>query len=118
MARVPMQELWSQELEKGVSCLHAGALDEAREAGSSFDVAIVDQEMPGTDGSELVRRMRQTPGTAGLPALLLCAGCVFDPSKSQLGCLTPFLWLFVAPPVFLPAVLVKGVVELALASRR
>lgn len=45
----------------------------ARAAGSgaSFDLAILDQQMPGVDGLELAHRLRQNPGTMATPMILL-----------------------------------------------
>jgi CheY-like chemotaxis protein len=38
-----------------------------------LDAAVIDVMMPGMDGPETVRRLRETPATAALPVVLLTA---------------------------------------------
>lgn len=38
------------------------------------DVAVIDALMPGPDGFELCRRLRERPGTRSLPIVILSAG--------------------------------------------
>ena len=45
-----------------------------RESREVFDAALLDVQMPGMDGIELLRRMRQLHGLAELPAIALTAG--------------------------------------------
>ncbi len=40
-------------------------------AGGSFDLALLDYQMPGLDGEELAAQLKKNPGTARLPLLLL-----------------------------------------------
>ncbi len=57
------------------ACRDAGsAFDLAQSAaleGRPFDIAILDQQMPETDGIELARRMRLDPATLATPLVLL-----------------------------------------------
>ncbi|MDP1570617.1 MAG: response regulator [Vicinamibacterales bacterium] len=48
-----------------------GVLEQAAAAGRPFDLAVLDQRMPDTDGETLARRLRQAPRLTGLPILLL-----------------------------------------------
>ncbi len=43
----------------------------AAKAGRSYDLAILDQQMPGVDGLALARQMREEPATATTPLILL-----------------------------------------------
>jgi CheY-like chemotaxis protein len=45
----------------------------ARAAGKQFDVAVVDIQMPGTDGITLLHQLRAEPGTARLPVIFYTA---------------------------------------------
>jgi two-component system OmpR family response regulator len=49
--------------ERGLAALRAGR----------FDAVLLDVMLPGADGFELCRRLRATPGLAGLPVLMLTA---------------------------------------------
>ena len=40
-------------------------------SGATFDLAILDQQMPGVDGIELARKLRKNPGTMATPMILL-----------------------------------------------
>ena len=40
-------------------------------AGRPFDIAILDQQMPGVDGIALARRLRQNPAACDMPLILL-----------------------------------------------
>ena len=62
-------DLESDEADDGASAL-AGLRDAAR-AGKPYDLAIVDVQMPGTDGLELARQVRADPALTGLRLVLL-----------------------------------------------
>ena len=49
----------------------SAALEQLRDDGK-FDVAIVDADASGLDGKNLVAAIRELPGRAGLPIILLC----------------------------------------------
>jgi two-component system, OmpR family, response regulator len=49
--------------ERGLAAVRAGR----------FDAVLLDVMLPGADGFELCRRLRATPGLAGLPVLMLTA---------------------------------------------
>jgi two-component system, sensor histidine kinase and response regulator len=52
------------------------ALDHLRADGPRFDVALLDMDMPGTDGVGLTRALRDDPATADLPIVLLTSSGV------------------------------------------
>ncbi len=47
------------------------AMKDAARDGAPFDLAILDHQMPGIDGVELARRIRQDPATIATPLILL-----------------------------------------------
>jgi DNA-binding response OmpR family regulator len=51
----------------------AAGVDDAVEKmkGESFDIVLIDIEMPGRDGYELLQIIRNDPGTASLPVMML-----------------------------------------------
>ncbi|GAA3141512.1 hypothetical protein GCM10010466_35610 [Planomonospora alba] len=58
----------------GMDCAVAESSDEALalvEGGRGFDVAVVDMRMPGTDGAQLARLLRDLPGGRVLQIVLL-----------------------------------------------
>ncbi len=57
-----------QTVEDGPAAL--AALDEAERQGSPFDVALIDQMMPGIDGVELGRQIRRIPAFAAVKLVL------------------------------------------------
>jgi len=53
--------------------------------GEPCDVAVVDQPMPGRDSPTLLRRLREQPGRAELPVILLTALGASGPVPADLG---------------------------------
>jgi two-component system sensor histidine kinase/response regulator len=71
---------WSMKpfaVESGA--LGLAALQLARDRGQPFDLVLVDREMPGMDGLVLLEKIRETPGLAGVPRILL----VLDPDPKE-----------------------------------
>jgi signal transduction histidine kinase/DNA-binding response OmpR family regulator/HPt (histidine-containing phosphotransfer) domain-containing protein len=67
----------------GATCLVASGaaeaiaqLDRMEASGEGLDVAILDQLMPGENGEELARRIRQRLSTAAVPLVLLSSSTV------------------------------------------
>jgi PAS domain S-box-containing protein len=54
-------------------------------ANEYFDVALLDVQMPGMDGYELIARLRQTHSSAQLPVLVLTSQGVNHASSKELG---------------------------------
>jgi len=48
-------------------------LEEAQRAGRKFPIALLDSQMPGTDGFSIAERIRANPGLAGSVILMLSA---------------------------------------------
>lgn len=63
------------------------ALGAARQAGAPFELLIVDWQMPGMDGVELIRRVRADETDARVPAILLgpIALNLDDPTRTGLA---------------------------------
>jgi CheY-like chemotaxis protein len=80
-------------------------------AGSEFDVLLADIAMPGEDGYQLIRRIRQLPGTrlATIPAAAVTA-CASDDDHRE--ALEAGFQIHLAKPVA-PDVLVRTVADLA-----
>ena len=56
-----------------VATASSGAAAQARLAGESFDLVLLDVVMPGLDGYEVCRRLRTDPGTQFLPVIMITA---------------------------------------------
>ena len=70
LALTPLLERW------GLDVMAAGDGEEALETlatAGPFDVLLMDIMMPGMDGYEVIRQLRQQPGFAGLPVIALTA---------------------------------------------
>ncbi len=70
LALTPLLERW------GLDVMAAGDGDEALEtlaSGADFSVVLMDIMMPGTDGLEVIRQLRQSPQFAGLAVIALTA---------------------------------------------
>ena len=70
LALTPLLEQW------GLDVMAAGDGEEALETlatADSFDVLLMDIMMPGMDGYEVIRQLRQQPGFADLPVIALTA---------------------------------------------
>ncbi len=68
------RQLASWRIDCDLAVDGAGALERLRSeaaAGRTYHLLISDMMMPGMDGSELVRRMREEPALAGIPVLIL-----------------------------------------------
>ena len=62
------------------------ALAHAESSGSQFDVAIIDQAMPDTDGIALRRMIREEPAYAGVRLIISSAGGIaYDQQARALG---------------------------------
>jgi signal transduction histidine kinase/CheY-like chemotaxis protein len=68
LGRLGMQVSTASDAEQAIRILKSEAL-----AGRRFDVALFDDEMPGTTGVELLRRIRQQPDLNGFPVVLMSA---------------------------------------------
>ncbi len=66
LGRLGMQVLAAGDGEQAIRILKSEAL-----AGRHFDLALFDDQMPGTTGIELLRRIRQHPDLNGFPVVLL-----------------------------------------------
>jgi PAS domain S-box-containing protein len=55
------------------------------EGTTAFDAVLLDIQMPGMDGLEVARRIRQQTGWAGLPVIALSAGVLRDDQDSALA---------------------------------
>ncbi|HEY0508997.1 MAG TPA: response regulator [Blastococcus sp.] len=69
----------------GAGCVLAGSGQQALEqveASGPFDAAILDLHMPGMGGDELAARLRQLPGAAHLPLVLLSSSTTIDPVRA------------------------------------
>ena len=49
------------------------ALEAFAQAGGDFDIAILDIMLPGMDGLEILRRLREGRDTADVPVIMLTA---------------------------------------------
>jgi CheY-like chemotaxis protein len=80
---------WLTQAGFRVKQAHNGlqALEQALEAVP--DIVVVDLKIPGIDGFELTRRLKQDPRTQGVPVLALTGYAAFtaDPGRAQrAGC--------------------------------
>jgi PAS domain S-box-containing protein len=70
---------WGVDVSASSNGGHALALLKiAQEQGKPFDLAILDQFMPGLGGQEVIREVAATPGMQGLPCILLCSSSATD----------------------------------------
>lgn len=79
----------------GVELVYAGSAEEALgmvQAGATFDAALIDILMPGTDGWELLRQLRAHPATARTPIAFM-AGVLeeVDPARVEAAGVQGFL---------------------------
>lgn len=89
----------------GVDVVTAGSGFEALEllsAGRSFDAVLLDVQMPGTDGCETARRIRQDTRWRDLPLVAVTA-CVVEGLRER--CLDAGMNDFLAKPVDTPVLL-------------
>jgi signal transduction histidine kinase/DNA-binding LytR/AlgR family response regulator len=70
LARVLGEQLAQWGLLSQLAGSPAEALDRIH-AGATYDLAVVDLQMPGMDGATLARRIHQLPRTAALPVVFL-----------------------------------------------
>ncbi|WP_343622268.1 ATP-binding protein [Roseateles puraquae] len=81
-------EVLSRMLEREgaqVVCETSAASALARlERAERFDAVLLDIQMPDIDGLEATRRIRRTPGLAGLPVLALTAGALAEERRRAL----------------------------------
>lgn len=72
----PIREMLRLSLElKGFNCIEAGDAVSAHSAiiDNKPDLVLLDWMMPGTNGLELIRRLKRDPSTAEIPVILLTA---------------------------------------------
>ena len=72
--RILVQQLaqWNMtttDVDSGAKALES--ITAALEAGTRFEVVLLDAQMPGMDGFELTRRINEIPGAAGAKVLML-----------------------------------------------
>ena len=73
-----------------------------------FDFVIVDEQMPGMNGSELCQRIRQAPGLKELPILMI-TGKLFESDRQRL--FEQFRLVDAIPKPFSPRNVVRLVAE-------
>lgn len=61
-------------------------------AGPLPDVVLMDVNLPGMDGIEVLARLRADPRTAALPVIVLLASA-FDPVRDRIPGAGPTTWL-------------------------
>ncbi len=61
-----------------VHCVSNGAAGIQAAAESSYDLVLMDLQMPGMDGFQTARRIRELPGHADTPILAVSANCSDD----------------------------------------
>ena len=79
-----------------VECAGDGAAAIEAAASSSFDLILMDLQMPGVDGFQATERIRNLPGYAEIPIIALTANCSAD---YQERCVIYGMQGFLAKPV-------------------
>jgi len=79
-----------------VECAGDGAAAVEAAASSSFDLILMDLQMPGVDGFQATERIRNLPGYAEVPIIALTANCSAD---YQERCVIYGMQGFLAKPV-------------------
>lgn len=79
-----------------VECAGDGAAAIEAAASSSFDLILMDLQMPGVDGFQATERIRNLPGYAEVPIIALTANCSAD---YQERCVIYGMQGFLAKPV-------------------
>jgi two-component system sensor histidine kinase/response regulator len=70
-AMLERHNMWSKGAENGEKAL--GILREAAEGGAPFQVALLDRRMPGMNGGELAKKIKEDPAIASV-ALIMVSG--------------------------------------------
>ena len=70
--RIMVERVKAWDMQPVEAATASAALEQLRGDGK-FDVAVVDAEIPGIDGKKFVTALRELPGRAGLPIVLLSA---------------------------------------------
>jgi CheY-like chemotaxis protein len=65
---------------------HDGAAGMARLASESFDVVLLDISMPGLNGEDVCRHIRNTPALAHLPVIAYTAHAMPEEKNQILAC--------------------------------
>jgi twitching motility two-component system response regulator PilG len=91
----------------GVTCVAAGdaAAAELHLQRDTFDLALLDVVMPGVDGYDLCRRIKQNAYTRGIPVLMLTSrSSPFDRARGALAGCDAYLTKPINPDAFYAAV--------------
>ncbi len=87
----------------GIACDLAASGEEAQRVlqHQAFDIAMLDVVMPGMDGYDLCRKIKQNPYTRGIPVMMLTSrSSPFDRARGSLAGCDAYLAKPIAPDAF------------------